>query len=75
MKLLIEEYRKLIATLDKGIDIVYTKHEPFKESPRFRDQEETIKSHLDQLVKEILTTKELKFWRDKTEIDLLTLMS
>lgn len=66
MKFPMEEYCKRITTLNKEIDTIYGRLEAFTEYPSFRDQEETIRSHLDLLVKEIVTTKEHTFWRDKT---------
>lgn len=65
MRLLIEEYQKRIATLEKDIKGVYTKLESFKEVSTFGEQEERIKGHIDLLVKELITTKEQKFLRDK----------
>lgn len=65
-KLSTEEYQKRITSLEKYIDIIYAKLEPFKELLNFREQEEAIKTHIDQMVRELITTKERKFWRDKT---------
>lgn len=66
MKLLIEEYQKRIVNLEKDIENVYTKLDSFKDLPTYNEHEEGIKTHIDQMVKELIATKERKFWRDKT---------
>lgn len=66
MRLLIEEYQKRIANLEKDFENVYVKLDQFKDLPTYKEQEEGIKIHIDQVVKEIITTKGKKLWRDKT---------
>lgn len=61
MRLLIEEYRKRTAALEKEFEEVYTKLEPFKDVSTYREQEEHIKGHIDLVVKELITNKEQNF--------------
>lgn len=63
MQLLVEEYRARTPTLEKDIDHIYSKLQPFKSLSAFKDQEKRIKNHLDQVTVDILRKK--KFWRDK----------
>lgn len=52
MKLLMEEYRKRIALLENDIETIYKNH--FKIVPIIKFKRKILKSHLDQLVKEVL---------------------
>lgn len=65
VKLLNEEYRRRINVIDKDIDPIYTKLQPFKTISNFKEHEERIKKHLDIFTQDTLATKEKKFWRDK----------
>lgn len=65
MKLLIEQYRKCFVALDRSIDQLYTKLEHFKCSPQFKEYEEGIKLHFDQVMSDTLVMKEPTFWKDK----------
>lgn len=65
MTLLCDEYNRCIVLLDKDIDIIYTKLQRFRDLPMFREHEERIKAHLDQVTQENLAVKDKKFWREK----------
>lgn len=65
MKMLIEEYKVRTLSLEKDIDLIYSKLQTFKSLPAFKEHKERIKTHLDQATAEFLGKKENKFWRDK----------
>lgn len=66
MKLLTEKYLHCVSLFNNDINKIYEQLEPFKSLDGYTNQEETIETYLDQIVKKTLTMKEHKFWRDKT---------
>lgn len=65
MRLLQEEYRRQILTIDEDVKLIYVQLTPLKDLPLYSEQEKSLKENLEEHSKNILRKKEKKYWRDK----------